>query len=74
MAGLSRYRAELTSPPSDPPTPQTALDPACLKAGATCATPDPPKEKKGFIGGGFDYSPGQGVRPIASVQYSITVH
>ena len=43
------------------------------------ATPDPennainivtaPKDRRGFLGGGFDYRPGQGVRPLAQVEY-----
>jgi hypothetical protein len=28
-----------------------------------------PKDKRGFLGGGFDYRPGQGVRPLAQVEY-----
>lgn len=49
------------------------VDRECLNAppgdAQACAPEPPPRDKTRFIGGGFDYIPGEGVRPLAAFNW-----
>jgi len=47
--------ANPTPPPADPGSPQVQLP--------------PPRDKQNYIGAGFEYKPGQGVKPIVDYEY-----
>jgi hypothetical protein len=71
LSPVQAARPAIFSPvESRPRTPaETKCDQDADTVDSGCQPDAPPKDKKGFIGAGFSYLPGQGFRPIAALEY-----